>query len=105
MNLTNDAWYNRTSAPYQHFAFYIFRAIETDRYVLRAANTGISSIIDPRGRIEGKTPIFTEEVLRGKYALKNTQTFYVRHGDYFVVICLVFLGAAVGVGLIVRRKA
>ncbi len=105
VNLTNDAWYNRTSAPYQHFAFYIFRAIETDRYVLRAANTGISSIIDPRGRIEGKTPIFTEEVLRGKYALKNTQTFYVRHGDYFVVICLVFLGGAVGVGLIVRRKA
>ncbi len=49
----------------------MFRAIETDRYVLRAANTGISSIIDPRGRIEGKTPIFTEEVLRGTYALKE----------------------------------
>ena len=49
VNLTNDAWYDRTSAPFQHFAFSIFRAIETDRYVLRAANTGISAIIDPKG--------------------------------------------------------
>jgi apolipoprotein N-acyltransferase len=105
VNLTNDAWYNRTSAPYQHFAFYIFRAIETDRYVLRAANTGISAIIDPRGRIQGKTPIFTEEVLRGTYALKNTLTFYVRHGDYFVVICLGLLVVAVVGGIIVNRKS
>ncbi len=105
VNLTNDAWYNRTSAPYQHFAFYVFRAIETDRYVLRSANTGISAIIDPRGRIEGKTPIFTEEVLRGTYALKNTKTFYVRHGDYFIVICLVFLAMTVVTGFIRRRKS
>jgi apolipoprotein N-acyltransferase len=104
VNLTNDAWYNRTSAPYQHFAFYVFRAIETDRYVLRAANTGISSIIDPRGRIEGKTPIFTEEVLRGKYALKNTQTFYVRHGDYFILVCLGLLGVMIVVGLFIKRR-
>ena len=104
VNLTNDAWYNRTSAPYQHFAFYIFRAIETDRYVLRAANTGISAIIDPRGRIQGKTPIFTEEVLRGTYALKNTQTFYVRHGDYFIVICLGLLAVAVLAGFFRNRK-
>ena len=103
VNLTNDAWYNRTSAPYQHFAFYVFRAIETDRYVLRAANTGISSIIDPRGRIEGKTPIFTEEVLRGTYALKNTETFYVRHGDYFVIICVGFLVLVVVAGLVRKR--
>ena len=52
VNLTNDAWYDRTSAPFQHFAFYIFRAIETDRYLLRAANTGISAIIDPKGRVD-----------------------------------------------------
>ncbi len=105
VNLTNDAWYNRTSAPYQHFAFYIFRAIETDRYVLRSANTGISAIIDPRGRIKGKTPIFTEEVLRGTYALKNTQTFYVRHGDYFVPICLGLLAVVAAAGLVRKRKS
>jgi apolipoprotein N-acyltransferase len=103
VNLTNDAWYNRTSAPYQHFSFYIFRAIETDRYVLRAANTGITAIIDPRGRIEGKTRIFTEDVLTGTYALKDTKTFYVRHGDYFIVICLLFLAGMIAGAAMAKR--
>jgi apolipoprotein N-acyltransferase len=102
VNLTNDAWYDRTSAPYQHFAFYIFRAIETDRYVLRAANTGISAIIDPKGHVDAKTPIFTEETLKGSFAMKNTKTFYVRYGDYFIV--LVFLALVVAVLLGWRRK-
>ncbi|MBA4391223.1 MAG: apolipoprotein N-acyltransferase [Syntrophus sp. (in: bacteria)] len=95
VNLTNDAWYEKTSAPFQHFAFYIFRAIETDRYMLRAANTGISAIIDPQGRIEAKTPIFVDAVLKGSFAMRNTKTFYVRYGDYFIVIALLGLAALV----------
>ena len=71
VNITNDAWFGPTSAPYQHFAFYIFRAIETDRYVLRAANTGISAVIDPRGRIVARTGIFTEDVLNGTFSLRE----------------------------------
>ena len=71
VNITNDAWYNRTSAPYQHFAFYIFRAVETDRFVLRAANTGISAIIDPRGRTIARTGIFKEAVLNGAFSLRR----------------------------------
>ena len=98
VNLTNDAWYDRTSAPFQHFAFYIFRAIETDRYVLRAANTGISAIVDPKGRIDAKTSIFTEEILKGLFAMKNTKTFYVRYGDYFILIALLVLVVAAMVG-------
>ena len=98
VNLTNDAWYDRTSAPFQHFAFYIFRAVETNRYVLRAANTGISAIIDPKGRVDAKTPIFTEQILEGSFAMKNTKTFYVRHGDYFILLALLALVVAVGVG-------
>ena len=57
VNITNDAWFGRSSAPYQHFACYVFRAVETDRYVLRAANTGISAIIDPRGRKRTDGPV------------------------------------------------
>jgi apolipoprotein N-acyltransferase len=95
VNLTNDAWYDRTSAPFQHFAFYIFRAIETDRYLLRAANTGISAIIDPKGRVAAKTPIFTEEILKGPFAMKDTKTFYVQHGEYFILLALLALAAAV----------
>ncbi len=86
VNITNDAWYDRTSAPYQHLAFYVFRAIEGDRYILRAANTGISAIIDTKGRVHGATPIFEDRVVKGKYALKDNMTFYVRYGDYFVLL-------------------
>ena len=49
VNITNDAWYSRTSAPFQHFAFYIFRAMETDRYVLRVANTASAPSSTPVG--------------------------------------------------------
>ncbi len=98
VNLTNDAWYDRTSAPFQHFAFYIFRAIETDRYLLRAANTGISAIIDPKGHVEEKTAIFTEEILKGSFAIRDTKTFYVKQGDYFILLVLLALAVAVSAG-------
>lgn len=103
VNLTNDAWYERTSAAFQHLAFYVFRAVETDRYVLRAANTGISAVIDPRGRITSRTPIFEELVLKGNFALRDNITFYVRYGDYFVFIAFIFL-AAVTVVQLIRKK-
>ncbi|HOV90315.1 MAG TPA: apolipoprotein N-acyltransferase [Syntrophorhabdaceae bacterium] len=84
VNLTNDAWYDRTSAPYQHLSFYVFRAIETERYVIRAANTGISAIIDTRGRIKEKTGIFDDAVLKGEFLLSHGRTFYVKYGDWFI---------------------
>jgi apolipoprotein N-acyltransferase len=95
VNITNDAWYDRTSAPYQHLAFYVFRAVESDRFVLRAANTGISAIIDPQGRIRKKTPIFEPAVLTGEFTLKETKTLYIRYGDYFVTLCVIFLAALI----------
>jgi apolipoprotein N-acyltransferase len=104
VNITNDAWFGRSSAPYQHLAFYKFRAIETDRFVLRAANTGVSAIIDPRGRITARTGIFVPAVLRGKFSMRDGETFYVRHGEYFVALCLVALIALVGNGLLRRRS-
>jgi len=100
VNITNDAWYDRTSAPYQHLSFYVFRAIETERYIIRAANTGISAIIDHRGRIRAKTPIFEDAVVKGDFSLSNSMTFYARYGEWFmflVFICLVFL---IGISLI-----
>jgi apolipoprotein N-acyltransferase len=95
VNITNDAWFGKTSAPYQHFAFYVFRAIETDRFVLRAANTGVSAIIDPRGRTLAKTGIFQKAVLNGSFSSRNTKTTYVTYGDYFVLLSLLALVAIV----------
>jgi len=105
VNITNDAWYERTSAPFQHLAFYVFRAIETDRFLLRSANTGISAVIDPKGRIQAQTPIFVETVLRGSFSLKDTKTFYVRYGDYFIAILFVALIALCTVKLAIQRKS
>ena len=99
VNVTNDAWYDYTSAPYQHLAFYVYRAIESDRYVLRAANTGISAIIDTRGHIRGKTRLFKPATVTGGFALKQNMTFYVRHGDYFVLLLFLFLAGIVAARL------
>jgi apolipoprotein N-acyltransferase len=99
VNITNDAWFGPTSAPYQHFAFYIFRAIETDRYLLRAANTGISAVIDPRGRTVARSGIFKEDVINGKFSLRQSETVYVKYGDYFVVFALLLLAAPVATKL------
>jgi apolipoprotein N-acyltransferase len=104
VNLTNDAWYGRSSAPYQHLAFYIFRAVETDRFVLRAAQTGISAVIDPRGRITERTGLFEEAVLKGRYSRRTGITPYVRYGDWFIALCAAVLFGLAGYGWI-RRKS
>jgi apolipoprotein N-acyltransferase len=81
--ITNDAWFGRTSAPYQHFAQASMRAIENGRYLVRAANTGISGIVDPYGRVLGQTSIFEQTVLVGEARFVSLETLYARTGDLF----------------------
>jgi apolipoprotein N-acyltransferase len=91
VNITNDAWFGRTVAPYQHLLVSIPRTVETRRYLLRSTNTGISAIIDPAGRVVKKTPIFVQTNLEGEVGLMNgNETLYTRVGDVFPVACLVF---------------
>ena len=63
--ITNDAWYGHSSAPYQHFVQASMRAIEQGRYLARAANTGISGIVDPYGRVVQQSEIFERTVMVG----------------------------------------
>jgi len=92
-NITNDAWFGRTSASYQHLAMASFRASENKRPLIRCANTGISAFIDRYGRITSKGGLFTEEVLTSKITADTSFTFYSVHGDVFAVtiffICLI----------------
>ena len=83
VNITNDAWYGRTSAPYQHLAMTAFRAVENGRYLVRAANTGITAVVDPRGRVVERTRLFEPTVLVRDVPLLAGTTFYARHGDVF----------------------
>lgn len=86
-NITNDAWYGKSSAPYQHFSMVVFRAIETRRSVVRAANTGISGFIESTGAVRGTTQIFVETLETGNMPLLDSQTFYSMHGDIFAGVC------------------
>ena len=89
ITITNDAWFGRTAAPYQHFSMVIFRAVENRVYFARAANTGISGIIDPFGRILRMSDIFTEEALGGEIRTGGPRTFYTAYGDLFAYACVI----------------
>jgi len=79
--ITNDAWYGTTSAPYQHFALASMRAIEQGRYLVRAANTGISGAVDPYGRVVGKSAIFEQTGMVVDVRFLQGRTLYSRIGD------------------------
>src|SRR5207237_1571464 len=81
--ITNDAWFGRTSAPYQHFAQASMRAIEEGRYLVRAANTGVSGIVDPYGLVLERTDIFSQGMLVGEARFLQVSTPYARWGDLF----------------------
>ena len=88
VNITNDAWFGESSAPYQHFSMAIFRAVENRRSLVRAANTGISGFVDPLGRIVASTPLDTEATLTRRVPILQEKTFYTRYGDAFALACL-----------------
>ncbi len=89
VNITNDAWFGRTSAPFQHFSMLTLRAVENRSYVVRAANTGISGFIDPLGRIMSSTSIFVADYLVDRVALCKGKTFYADYGDIFSWWCII----------------
>jgi apolipoprotein N-acyltransferase len=103
VTITNDAWFGRTSAPYQHLAQATFRSIENRIWLVRAANTGISAFIDPWGRISTASGLFTREVLTGEIDLRGGKmTFYAQYGDLFAIFCSL-LGICL-IGYVVLRK-
>ena len=81
--ITNDAWFGPTSAPYQHFEQASMRAIEEGRYLVRAANTGISGIVDPYGRVLERSRHLQPAVIVGDARFLTTTTVYARIGDVF----------------------
>lgn len=88
VNVTNDAWYGTSSAPYQHFAMAVFRAVENGAWLVRAANTGISAVVDARGRVVERTALFERTLLVRDVPMVAGGTFYSRHGDAFGWSCL-----------------
>jgi apolipoprotein N-acyltransferase len=83
VTITNDAWFDRSSAAYQHFAQGSLRAVEEGRYVVRAANTGVSGAIDPYGRVIVRTDLFVPLSLAVDVRLLGGRTIYSRIGNLF----------------------
>jgi apolipoprotein N-acyltransferase len=119
VNITNDSWYGFSSAPYQHLAIARMRAIETGRFMLRAANTGVSAIIDPRGRVLQTIPLGlvpssrdhahpSELVPAGQLtrsvALLDGRTVYLIIGDLFAWLCSLAAVGLLGWSFLSARK-
>jgi len=99
--ITNDAWYGRSSAPWQHFEQASLRAIEQGRYLARAANTGVSGIVDPYGRVLVRSGIFEQTTLFGEIRFLGGHTVYARIGDVLAYGCALLTLA----GLLLARRA
>ncbi|MDI6606221.1 MAG: apolipoprotein N-acyltransferase, partial [Candidatus Omnitrophota bacterium] len=98
LNLTNDAWYKKTSAAYQHLQASVLRAVENRRFLVRAANTGVSGFIHPAGQIispvsdESGREIFVAGYrTQPVFALGGPLTLYTRYGDIFILFCIIIL--------------
>jgi apolipoprotein N-acyltransferase len=92
--ITNDAWYGWSSAPFQHYEQGRLRAIEFGRYFVRSANTGISAIVDPYGRVLASSGLFETTVLRADVRLLTGRTLYARIGDSLAWACVAVTLAA-----------
>jgi apolipoprotein N-acyltransferase len=110
VNITNDAWYKKSSAPYQHFAASVFRAVENHVYLVRSANTGISGFIVPFGRLSsivrdatGKNSFVKGYSSQNIYLAPIRRTIYNRYGDLFVIFCLL-LDSCVIISFLRKRK-
>lgn len=89
VTVTNDAWFGKTTGPYQHFSMAVFRAIENRKPVVRAANTGISGFIDSNGKVLLTTPLFEKRVATLDIIKDGCRSLYSRYGDIFSYICIV----------------
>ncbi len=103
INLTNDAWYGKSSAPYQSWAMTVYRAVETRRSVVRSANTGISGLIDPLGRVQSESEIFSRWSKTVDVPLMEGRTLFVQWGYLFAPICLA-LALFIGLAAMMRSR-
>jgi len=101
VNISNDGWFGRYGAPQQHLNMARMRAVENERWLLRATDSGITAVIDPDGRVVERAPRDVRMAMVAPYGLISRTTFYTRHGDWFAWACVIISLA----GLLVRARA
>jgi len=90
VTITNDAWFGATTGPYQHFSMAALRAVENRKFLVRAANTGISGFIDPAGRVTTKSALMERTVITKNIFRGKVTSFYTAYGNIFVYLCGLF---------------
>ncbi|MFN0158241.1 MAG: apolipoprotein N-acyltransferase [Bacteroidota bacterium] len=100
--ITIDSWWGRMSGAFQHHQYAIFRAVENHRWIPRCAVGGMSSYIDPYGRVYDKTELFTEATLIRTIERRNDLTFYTEHGDWLGAGCMM-LGGLLSIAALSQR--
>jgi apolipoprotein N-acyltransferase len=105
VNISNDGWYGDSGAYAQHLNQTRMRAIENDRWILSATDTGVTASIDPYGRTVARLPRKERGVLAAPYALTSVTTFYTRHGDWFAYLCAIISAAALLTRFTLRVQA
>lgn len=105
VNVSDDGWYGDTSAPWQHLNMARMRAIENHRWILLDTNNGITTTIDPMGRVTYSAPRNIETSLIVRYGYENDLTFYTRHGDLFAWTCGIIVIGALLFFIFRRRSA
>jgi apolipoprotein N-acyltransferase len=98
VNITNDAWFGRTSAPYQHLVMEAMRAVENRVPLVRAANTGFSAVVDIDGHIRARTMLYETAFLVEELAWPQVASFYAMYGDVFVWLCALVTVGMLGYG-------
>ena len=96
VNITNDVWFGRTSAPHQHASHLVMRAIENRIGIARAANTGISEFVDPLGREYKRTELEVKTYVSGLVKTSDVLTVYTRLGDWVGVAVVMMTLTLVG---------
>jgi len=99
VNISDDAWYGDTSAPWQHLNMVRMRAVENRRWILRDTNNGVTAVIDPYGRVRQSIARHQTDALPAQYGFRDDVTFYTAHGDVFGWLCVVL-----GLGIVGRAS-
>jgi apolipoprotein N-acyltransferase len=104
INISNDGWFGRSSAPAQHLMMARVRAVENRRWLLRDTNNGFTVAVDPYGRVVARLPADTRGELDAPYSFRSDLTVYARFGDWFAWLCLIASMLGVGAAMAMRAR-
>jgi apolipoprotein N-acyltransferase len=104
VNISNDAWYGESAAAYQHLEMARLRSIENHRYLLRATDNGLTTLIDPYGRVLQELPRYQRLAMPARFDFETRMTFYSAHGDVFAWLCALVAGLMLLAASFVRSE-